>query len=115
MVLDKEHGTIRFNSSLTLAGIDAETFQYVLGTRSVLERSHGRYPPTLTASRRSENPALQGKMVGARGFEPPTPWSRTRCATRLRYAPTEWNEPSLGSLLGPYSAPPTLPRHSQFS
>src|SRR5271165_7200348 len=27
------------------------------------------------------------KMVGARGFEPPTPWSRTRCATRLRYAP----------------------------
>ena len=26
-------------------------------------------------------------MVGARGFEPPTPWSRTRCATRLRYAP----------------------------
>ena len=29
----------------------------------------------------------QEKVVGARGFEPPTPWSRTRCATRLRYAP----------------------------
>ncbi len=28
------------------------------------------------------------QMVGARGFEPPAPWSRTRCATRLRYAPT---------------------------
>lgn len=28
-----------------------------------------------------------GNRVGARGFEPPTPWSRTRCATRLRYAP----------------------------
>jgi hypothetical protein len=28
------------------------------------------------------------KMVGARGFEPPTPCSRSRCATRLRYAPT---------------------------
>ena len=27
-------------------------------------------------------------MVGASGFEPPTPWSRTKCATRLRYAPT---------------------------
>src|SRR5512136_1453457 len=27
------------------------------------------------------------RMVGARGFEPPTPWSRTKCATRLRYAP----------------------------
>ncbi len=26
-------------------------------------------------------------MVGARGFEPPTPRSRTVCATRLRYAP----------------------------
>src|SRR5512136_956544 len=25
--------------------------------------------------------------VGARGFEPPTPRSRTVCATRLRYAP----------------------------
>ena len=27
-------------------------------------------------------------MVGERGFEPPTPWSQTRCATRLRYSPT---------------------------
>src|SRR5438477_11899947 len=26
-------------------------------------------------------------LVGARGFEPPTPASRTQCATRLRYAP----------------------------
>jgi hypothetical protein len=30
---------------------------------------------------------LTKKLVGARGFEPPTPWSRTMCATRLRYAP----------------------------
>ena len=29
-------------------------------------------------------------MVGARGFEPPTPWSRTRCSTRLSHAPTAW-------------------------
>ncbi len=27
------------------------------------------------------------QAVGARGFEPPTPRSRTECATRLRYAP----------------------------
>ena len=27
-------------------------------------------------------------LVGARGFEPPTPWSRTRCSTRLSHAPT---------------------------
>ena len=26
-------------------------------------------------------------FVGARGFEPPTLWSQTRCATGLRYAP----------------------------
>ena len=32
--------------------------------------------------------ALRGKVVGARGFEPPTLWSQTRCATRLRHAPT---------------------------
>ena len=30
------------------------------------------------------------KMVGVRGFEPPTPSSRTRCATSLRYTPTNW-------------------------
>ena len=27
-------------------------------------------------------------LVGAEGFEPPTLWSQTRCATRLRYAPS---------------------------
>ena len=27
------------------------------------------------------------KMVGERGFEPPTPWSRTRCSTRLSHSP----------------------------
>ena len=26
-------------------------------------------------------------MVGERGFEPPTLWSQTRCAARLRYSP----------------------------
>src|SRR5690348_4547643 len=26
-------------------------------------------------------------LVGVRGFEPPTPCSRSRCATRLRYTP----------------------------
>src|SRR4030095_9285879 len=30
------------------------------------------------------------EMVGARGFEPPTPWSRTRCSTRLSHAPTSF-------------------------
>ncbi len=32
---------------------------------------------------------LQASLVGARGFEPPTPCSRSRCATRLRYTPSD--------------------------
>ena len=28
-------------------------------------------------------------LVGMRGFEPPTPSSRTKCATGLRYIPNE--------------------------
>ena len=28
-------------------------------------------------------------LVGAKGFEPSTLWSQTRCATRLRYAPIQ--------------------------
>ena len=28
-------------------------------------------------------------MVGVAGFEPATLWSQTRCATRLRYTPSE--------------------------
>ena len=33
-------------------------------------------------------PWISMRMVGARGFEPPTPSTPLRCATRLRYAPT---------------------------
>src|SRR5438876_10494355 len=36
----------------------------------------------------SLRPHPSGKLVGARGFEPPTPCSQSRCATRLRYTPT---------------------------
>ena len=30
---------------------------------------------------------LHPHVVGAAGFEPATPWSQARCATKLRYAP----------------------------
>ncbi len=40
------------------------------------------YPVELRAPRRSGR-----QMVGAEGFEPPTPCSQSRCATRLRHAP----------------------------
>jgi hypothetical protein len=48
----------------------------------------GRRPGVRT--RRSLGPVALSprKVVGAEGFEPPTLWSQTRCATRLRYAPT---------------------------
>jgi hypothetical protein len=29
------------------------------------------------------------ELVGARGFEPPTPWPPAKCAARLRHAPTD--------------------------
>ncbi len=31
-------------------------------------------------------------MVGEEGFEPPTLWSQTRCATKLRYSPRCFTE-----------------------
>jgi hypothetical protein len=36
-------------------------------------------------------------MVGERGFEPPTPWSRTRCSTRLSHSPTCWKDTDSGT------------------
>ncbi len=48
-----------------------------------------RLHPILGASRyRGLVCELSLLMVGAEGFEPPTPCSQSRCATRLRYAPT---------------------------
>jgi hypothetical protein len=32
---------------------------------------------------------FERRLVGARGFEPPTPCSQSRCATRLRHAPMQ--------------------------
>src|SRR5579863_3571763 len=43
-------------------------------------------------------------MVGVRGFEPPTPSSRTRCATRLRYTPTAPQTTRAGYNVGPRAA-----------
>ena len=31
-----------------------------------------------------------GEMVGDAGFEPATPWTQTKCATKLRQSPTFW-------------------------
>ena len=36
-----------------------------------------------------EGELTEEKVVGVQGFEPWTPWSQTRCATRLRHTPTK--------------------------
>ena len=59
-------------------------------------------------------------MVGAEGFEPPTLCSQSRCATRLRYAPTNpdckpakrlrpGSDATLGQLAHPLAAPLSVP------
>jgi hypothetical protein len=40
---------------------------------------------------------MNKEMVGAVGFEPTTSWSRTKRATKLRYAPTQ--PITIGSIL----------------
>ncbi len=85
-------------------------------TRHCVARPAGRYCATFSRCARVEppppevlilftsdakNPAEAGfsNLVGDRGFEPPTPSSRTKCATRLRQSP------NAGRIL----LPPTCP------
>ena len=43
---------------------------------------------TVEKRRKQKTPPKRGsKLVGERGFEPPTHWSQTSCATKLRYSP----------------------------
>ena len=68
--------------------------------------SNIREPPTLWSSkllsilyRRKKTASFDTVfliVVGEEGFEPPTLWSQTRCATKLRYSPTN---SFLGTLL----------------
>jgi hypothetical protein len=44
---------------------------------------------TETARRRAPSRKMLNHLVGASGFEPPTPRSRTECSTRLSHAPTK--------------------------
>ena len=46
-------------------------------------------------------------LVGARGFEPPTPWPPAKCAARLRHAPTDADQYSGRSV----SRRPVPPAH----
>jgi hypothetical protein len=50
-------------------------------------------------------------LVGVAGFEPATPTSRTWCATRLRYTPTEGRYIAVTALASKRSGPVAAPLH----
>src|SRR5262249_20061409 len=52
------------------------------------------------ACEKPELACILKELVGERGFEPPTPWSRTRCSTRLSHSPNA--ERNRRGLLGGY-------------
>ncbi len=51
-------------------------------------------------------------LVGAKGFEPSTPWSQTRCATGLRYTPSAAKVRLLGGNLRAAHIPHRNLRHA---
>ena len=57
--------------------------------RSILPDGAALIRPTMLNSRQQKASPWAGfsELVGDRGFEPPTPSSRTKCATRLRQSP----------------------------
>ena len=69
----------------------------MLALRAVAKATWSRFarlkPPSevlILFTTGEKKPALKAgfsNMVGERGFEPPTHWSQTSCATKLRYSP----------------------------
>ncbi len=53
-----------------------------------IQLSYGQSRTNTAKNKNAKDKALANVVVGAKGFEPSTLWSQTRCATRLRYAPT---------------------------
>ncbi len=54
-----------------------------------IERNDDEKPLSRRAIYINQRNRSGGKVVGAKGFEPPTPTPPAWCATRLRYAPTQ--------------------------
>ena len=48
----------------------------------------GRCSIQLSYGRTCQTPTREDLVVGDAGFEPATPWTQTKCATKLRQSPT---------------------------
>ena len=90
--------TISLGASLdtTIVEIADKTVEaFMQGGRAGKEPiAHTLHPPanqklTRDNHRSMETIGRSSVLVGARGFEPPTPRSRTECSTRLSHAPTQ--------------------------
>ena len=89
----KPSTTTRFHSSTGIFSFDCRRFRschcvHILNEYSIKTRLLAAEP--LGQCQESITPVCKRlkRMVGERGFEPPTPWSRTRCSTRLSHSPT---------------------------
>jgi hypothetical protein len=84
-----------FNQISEVLGISPEMVRTRYGkyqTGKLVDIMRGKkksrlFTPEFTVNLPKKSNEFKGKMVGARGFEPPTPDTPCQCATRLRYAP----------------------------
>ncbi len=85
-LIDLRHRDVDFRNHLQgVSAVSCLTSAY----RSDAENGRTRQTMTGHADRRGYRfLGILREVVGARGFEPPTPRSRTECSTRLSHAPT---------------------------
>ena len=82
---------VSIGPALSCQWTHVETRQRILSTRLICRRrqaeSLGRHEGPSRSLSHAQIAHSVRIMVGERGFEPPTPWSRTRCSTRLSHSP----------------------------
>jgi hypothetical protein len=90
-----QHGWIQFSQEIHVPFLVGRTSFHKTGARGIARvlNSVAMTVYKIDYSDVDEKPEMQfmclKRLVGERGFEPPTPWSRTRCSTRLSHSPTD--------------------------